>query len=145
MKQQDYYSSIAVPVTPTEAFDKISRVSEWWAKSFEGKSQQVSDVFTVRFESGDMYKIRIAEMNPDKRIVWDVIESFQGWVKNTSEWAGTRIVWEIKQEKNRVSIDMTHIGLVPEIECFNSCTRGWNFLIQESLLKYLIEGKGLPV
>ena len=145
MKQHDYHSSIVTHVTPTEAFEKISRVSEWWAKNFEGQSKKVGDVFTVRFGNGDMYKIRIAEMNPEKRIVWDVIESFQGWVKNTSEWAGTKIVWEIKQEKNEVSIDMAHIGLVPEIECFTSCTRGWNFLMQESLLKYLTEGKGLPV
>ncbi len=145
MKQQDYHSSIVTHVTPAEAFEKISRVSEWWAKDFEGQSERVCDVFTVRFGNGDMYKIRIAEMKPEKRIVWDVIESFQGWVKNTSEWAGTKIVWEIKQEKNGASIDMTHIGLVPEIECFTSCTRGWNFLTQESLLKYLTEGKGLPV
>ncbi len=49
-----------------------------------------------------MYKIRIAEIDPNKRFVWEVIESFQGWVKNTSEWVGTKIVWEIKEEKKRM-------------------------------------------
>ena len=85
-EKQDYRGKISANITPQEAFDKISRVSEWWGKNFEGKSSKVNDVFTVRFPSGDMYKIRIAETDPDKRIVWDVIDAFQGWVKNTSEW-----------------------------------------------------------
>jgi hypothetical protein len=146
-KKQDYRTEISANVTPQKAADKISRPQEWWAKNFEGESKRVNDVFTVRFASGDMYKIRIAEMDPSKRIVWQVIDSFQGWVKNATEWKGTQIVWEIKQkEKNGgVSIDMTHVGLVPEIECFNRCKMGWDYLTHESLSKYLTEGKGLPV
>ena len=143
--EKDYHARISAQVTDNEAFDKISRVPQWWAKSFEGRSSQVNDVFTARFPSGDMYRIRIAEIDPERRAVWEVIESFQGWVKNTSEWVGTKIVGEIKKEKNGVSIDMTHKGLVPEIECFNRCKRGWDYLMQESLSKYLGEGIGHPV
>ena len=50
MKEQDYHSSITASVTPQEAFEKISHVSEWWAKDFEGKSEEPNDVFTVRFQ-----------------------------------------------------------------------------------------------
>jgi len=146
MKTQGYHSSISVKSSPRETFDGISNVAGWWSKNFEGKSSKVNDVFTVRFPSGDMYKIRIGEIDPNKRIVWEVIDAYQGWVKNTSEWAGTKIVWEIKKENNDgVSLDMTHIGLVPEIECYDRCNKGWNWLMQESLAKYLTEGKGLPV
>jgi hypothetical protein len=88
---------------------------------FEGKSIKVNDVFCVRFPNGHLYKIRIAESDPTKRIVWDVIDAYQGWVKNTPEWAGTRIVWEIKDDRNGgVSIDMTHVGLVPQIGMLRS-------------------------
>jgi hypothetical protein len=38
MTTHDYQSSITADITPQEAFDKIARVSEWWAKDFEGKS-----------------------------------------------------------------------------------------------------------
>jgi hypothetical protein len=133
-----------VKTTPEETFDKINNVSEWWGKNFEGRSRKVDDVFTVRFKSGDIYKIRIAVLDQNNRIVWEVIDASQTWVRNPCEWKGTRIVWEIKQEKGGVTIDMTHIGLVPELECFDRCTKGWNFLNQESLFKYLTEGKGLP-
>jgi hypothetical protein len=143
--KQDYQSEIFAKTTPEEAFEKITRVQEWWSKNFEVKSRKATDVFTVRFPSGDMYKIRIAEIEPNKKIVWDVIDSYQGWVKDTSEWKGTKIVWEIKRENDGVSIDMTHMGLVPQIECFSRCKRGWDYLMQESLSKFLSEGKGLPV
>ena len=145
-KQRDYQAEISANISPEEAFDKISRVPEWWGTNFEGKSTKVNDEFTVRFPNGDMYKIRISEIDPNKRIVWEVIDGFQTWVKNPSEWKGTKIEWDIRKEKNgRVSIDLTHLGLVPEIECFDRCTRGWNWLMQESLSKFLTEGKGLPV
>ncbi|HEY4389665.1 MAG TPA: hypothetical protein VGN34_34925 [Ktedonobacteraceae bacterium] len=62
MKNQDYHSSITTHSTPEEAFDKVSRVSEWWAKDFEGKSEEPNDVFTVRFKNGDMYKVKVSEI-----------------------------------------------------------------------------------
>jgi hypothetical protein len=102
-------------------------------------------VFTVRFPSGDMYKIRVTEVEPDKKIVWEMIDSFQGWAKNHSEWKGTKIVWEIKKEKNETSIEMTHLGLVPESDTFAPGKKAWDWLMQESLSKLLSEGKGLAV
>lgn len=145
MDQQDYHSSISTSVSPGEAFEKISRVSDWWAKDFEGKSKELNDVFTVRFKNGDMYKMKVFEIAPDKKIVWNVIDSFQGWHDDHTEWTGTKIVWEVVPQDDRTELKMTHGGLVPGFECFEKCNQGWNYLIQKSLLKLLNEGKGLPV
>jgi hypothetical protein len=41
-------------------------------------------------------------------------------------------------------IDMTHIGLFPEIECYNDCNGGWNHYIKDSLAKFLTDHKGYP-
>ncbi len=38
---------------------------------------------------------------------------------------------------------MTHVGLVPEAECYNDCKAGWDKHVGESLLKLLTEGKGI--
>jgi uncharacterized protein YndB with AHSA1/START domain len=141
---QDYHISITADITPKEALDKISRVSEWWATNFEGSSQKLNDVFTVRFGSGDMYKVKVTEFIPDKKFVWQVIDSHQGWVANETEWTGTKILWEVSAQKDDTQIDMTHIGLVPIIECYDKCTQGWDYLLQKSLLRFLTENKGLP-
>jgi hypothetical protein len=143
-KKQDYRTAIVADVTPKEAFDKISHVSEWWATNFEGSSEKLNDIFTVRFASGDMYKVKVSEFIPDKRIVWQVIDSHQSWVANVTEWTGTKILWEVSAQKDSTQIDMTHIGLVPSFECYDKCIQGWDFLLHKSLIKLLTENKGLP-
>ena len=145
MNKRDYHSSVVAKITPQEALDKISRVSEWWATHFEGSSQKLDDVFTVRFGNGDMYKLKVSEMIPDQKIIWDVIDCYQGWNKNHTEWLGTEIVWEVSPQKENVEVKMAHLGLVPEFECFSNCSQGWNYLLQKSLFRFLTENKGLPV
>ena len=49
MTKQDYKLSISAPVSASDAYDKIARVSEWWAKDFQGSARNFGDVFTVRF------------------------------------------------------------------------------------------------
>jgi hypothetical protein len=145
MKEQSYQSSFIAHIPPKEAFEKISRVSEWWAKNFEGTSQRPDDVFTVRFRSGDMFQAKVTEMLPDTKIIWEFIDAYQGWVKNSTEWIGTKIMWEVTPQKEGVEVTMTHVGLVPELECFAQCTKSWHYLMQESLFQFLNEGKGHPV
>jgi len=109
MKHQDYHCSISASVTPQAAFEKISRVSQWWAKDFEGKSDEPNDVFTVRFQNGDRYKIKVSEIIPNKKIVWEVIDSYQGWHDNHTEWVGTKIVWEVFPQKEGTEVKLTHV------------------------------------
>ncbi len=145
MKNQDYQSSITVHNTLEEAFEKISRVSEWWAKEVEGNSEDADDVFTVRFKNGDMYKVKVSEMIPTKKIIWEVIDSYQGWHNDHTEWVGTKIIWEVLPKTESIEVKMTHEGLVPEFECFDQCRLGWDYLIGKSLLNLLTSNKGMPV
>lgn len=145
MQQQDYHSSITAGITPEEAFDKVSRANEWWATNFEGSSSRLGDVFTVRFKNGDWYKIKIAELIPGKKIVWNVIDAEQTWHEDRKEWAGTQILWEISPVKDGSKVSLTHSGLTPAFECYDKCTMGWDWLLQKSITSLLTEGKGLPV
>ena len=143
MKQQDYHSSITANISPEEAFANISQVSAWWTTSFEGSAQKQNDVFTVRF--GETFvTFKVIEMVAHKKIVWQVIDCYLHWLTDKKEWSGTKIVWEISTANDAVKIDMTHIGLVPGIECYENCEKGWNHFVKESLFKLLTAHKGLP-
>jgi hypothetical protein len=143
MDQQNYNACIAVTINPREAFEGISHVSEWWATNFEGSAKNLNDVFTVRF--GETFvTFKIVEMVADKKIVWQVIDCHLFWLNDKSEWKDTKIAWEISTKNNLTQISMTHVGLVPEIECYTDCQKGWNFYVKESLFKLLTERKGLP-
>src|SRR5262249_21490821 len=124
MKTQDYHNRITTKTSPKETFNKISQVSNWWSKNIEGSFSKVGDVFTSHFKSGDWYKIKIDEMIPDKKIVWNVIGSDQTWHEDREEWTGTKIVWEISPVNPGSEVSMTHIGLIPEAECYDQCKKG---------------------
>ncbi len=143
-RRADYHGEIRAQVTPEDAVRHISGVPEWWGTNYEGSASRVGDTFTVRFANGDRYTIRVAELEPH-RVVWDVTDAFQGWVSDSSEWVGTRIVWAIDEDGNGVLIGMTHEGLGPNLECFDRCTGGWDYLLQESLARLFSEGAGRPV
>ena len=83
-------------------------------------------------------------MVPGKKIVWLVTDCNLTWLKDIKEWNGTRIEWKVSTVNNLTQISMTHVGLVPGIECYNDCEKGWNFHIGTSLFKLITEGVGMP-
>jgi len=56
---------------------------------------------------------------PGKKIVWLVTESKLSFLKNTNEWKGTKICFEIEQLMDQTKVTFIHEGLVPNIECFD--------------------------
>jgi hypothetical protein len=77
--------------------------------------------------------------------VWLVTESKLTFVKNESEWTGTKISFEISVINNKTQLRFTHLGLVPEIQCYQGCSNGWSQLIQQSLFSLITTGSGKDV
>ena len=132
MEQHNYHSSITAAISPGEAFDTIARVDAWWAKNFEGRAADTGDTFTVRF--GDTWvNFEITGAIPEKKMVWQVTDCYLPFQKDTTEWNGTSVDWEISSENDTTTISMTHIGLTPSVECYEVCNAGWNQHILGSL------------
>jgi len=144
MEQQNYNCSITANINAEEAFKKITRVSEWWSEDIKGSCEKTNDVFTIRFVFGDSFTVQVIDIILSKKIMWLVTDCNLTWVKDNKEWKGTKISFEISAVDNTALINFTHIGLVPGIECYKGCSKGWDYFIKESLFKLLNEGKGLP-
>jgi hypothetical protein len=144
MKKQDYTASITVDATPQEAFKNINSVTKWWTDDLKGSSQKLNDEFTVRFGDVHMSKQKLVEVIPDKKVVWLVTDSKLNFIEDESEWTGTKISFELSNNNDKTQIHFTHFGLVPEVECYIDCRRGWDHYIKGSLFKLLTEGKGSP-
>jgi len=144
MNQQNFHCSICANVSIKDAFDGVSkRVPEWWTENFEGSSENLNNIFTVRFgETFGTYKI--VEVISDKKILWFTIDCNLHLLKNKKEWKDTKMLWEFSTKNNLTEIKFTHIGLVPELECFTDCSGGWNHYVGKSLYKLLTEQKGMP-
>jgi hypothetical protein len=125
MSTQHYHKSITTTVSAEEAFTKISNVSTWWTPNIKGSAKHLNDVFTMRTER-DTVTLQVVEVIPDKKLVWLVTDCQMSWLKDPTEWKNTHIVFEISEENQQTRIDMTHIGLVPAVECYNVCEPGWD-------------------
>src|SRR6266498_4506507 len=140
---QDFTCSIIANITAKEAVEMISHVSEWWISNIKGKSQKLNDVFTVRL--GTTWKtVKIIKVVPDKKVVWQVTDCYLPCNNDKTEGKNTKIVWEVSTTKDSTQISFTHLGLVPELQCYNQCKKSWSSYIKESLFKFITQGKGLP-
>lgn len=144
MKKYDYTTSIQVDATPQKAFDCINKVTKWWTENLEGHSQQLDDEFKVRFGDVHYSKQRLIEVVPDKKVVWQVTESQLNFIKDKSEWTNTKLVFEVDTDNGKTQVHFTHIGLIPNVECYDACSNAWAEYIQGSLLRLINTGKGNP-
>jgi hypothetical protein len=84
------------------------------------------------------------ELVPGKKVVWHVLDSRIGFVKDKTEWKGTDMVFEIIKKDDQTELRFTHVRLVPAIECYGDCSGAWGSYINGSLRSLLTTGKGHP-
>ena len=144
MEKQNYTATIEVKAPAEKAFKSINNVSEWWSENLEGRSHELNDVFTIHFNENNFVTHKIVEFVTGKQVVWQVTDCYLEWLQDKKEWQNTRMSFEISAKDNSTQINFTHIGLVPEVECYDMCVKGWDQYVKGSLLKLITEGKGQP-
>jgi activator of Hsp90 ATPase-like protein len=145
MGNQDFTTTILVEQTPDEVFNAVNNVSAWWQGEIDGSTNKLNDEFTYKMKEHHFSKQRIIEIIHDKKVAWLVTESKLNFISDKNEWAGTKISFEISEINNKTQLRFTHIGLVPDVECYGACSNGWNQLIQQSLFSLITTGKGKKV
>jgi hypothetical protein len=144
MKNQDYTVAILVDQTPQKTFDAINNVTGWWTENLEGSSQKLGDEFSVSFWDVHYSKQKLIEVIPGEKVVWLVTDSKLTFVKDESEWTGSKIIFDISQQDGKTQVRFTQLGLVPEVECYSGCSNAWGGYITNSLRDLIVTGKGQP-
>lgn len=144
MNTQDFTTTILVDETPKEVFDAITNVRGWWSEEIEGSTDKLNAEFNYHYEDVHRSKMKIVEFIPNKKVVWLVLDNYFKFTKDETEWKGTKITFEIAEKDGKTELRFTHVGLVPEYECYEVCREGWSSYIDNSLHRLITTGTGQP-
>jgi uncharacterized protein YndB with AHSA1/START domain len=106
----------------------------WWTADTQGESK-VGGVLRFRFGAGG-FDMRVLELQPARRVLWEVVDG-------PPEWIGTKVAWDLKQDKDYAIVLMKHLGWKEPVEFMHHCSTKWGVFLMS--LKALVEtGKGAP-
>lgn len=111
----------------------------WWTTNTKGDSKvdgMLKFTFTSDGKELGAFDIKVLELEPGKRVLWQVIEG-------PPEWVGTKISFDLKQEGDFSIILFKHQGWKEPVEFMYHCSTKWAIFLMS--LKALVEtGKGSP-
>jgi uncharacterized protein YndB with AHSA1/START domain len=144
MTSHDFTTRFTVDRTPEEVFAAINDVRGWWSEEVVGATTKLGDIF--RFEVPGVHRTTqtLTEVVPGEKVVWHVSDSWIGFVQDRSEWDDTDIVFDISVEDGRTLVRFTHVGLNPDVECYDACSSAWSSYMLGSLRDLITTGEGAP-
>ncbi len=144
MENQNFTTTFLIDQTPEEVFNAVTNVRGWWSAQIEGNTAALHDEFRFEVKGVHYSKQKLTEVVPGKKVVWLVTDSRLTFIKDETEWTGTKVIFEISREGEKTRLIFTHEGLAPEVECYGACAPAWTQYVQHSLFQLITTGKGDP-
>jgi hypothetical protein len=141
---KDYSARFLVEQSPKEVFDAINNVRGWWSEEIEGSTNKQGAEFDYHYEDVHRCRMRITELVPEMKVAWFVLDNYFNFIEDKTEWKGTKINFEIARKDDKTEVKFTHVGLLPEYECYGVCSNAWGSYINGSLKKLITTGTGTP-
>jgi len=122
-----------------EALTTSEGVQNWWTReafldNFVGGSGEFG--FSA-YGAGRITRVLIVSLVPSQRVEWRVTDSFR------SEWIGTSISFELRQNKNEIQLHFAHRGFRTTEDNFALFNTGWAYYLV-CLKRFLELGMGTP-
>jgi hypothetical protein len=133
VNDENFTTIFTVDQSPEQAFAAINDVRAWWTGEIDGTTNELGREFTYRYEDIHRSKQKITELIPGEKVVWHVVDGYLEFVEDKTEWTGTDITFDIATNDGRTEVRFTHVGLVPEGQCFDRCSNAWGFYINSNL------------
>jgi hypothetical protein len=144
MNDQNYTASFTVDETPQEVFAAIKDARGWWSELIDGETDKPGSIVFYHHKDLHLCTFKVTELVPGKKVVWHVLQNYFPFVEDKTEWTGTDMVFDITRKGEKTEVRFTHVGLVPDFECYNICSDGWGTYFKGSLYNLITTGKGQP-
>ena len=125
------------PKTIYEALTTVDGLAGWWTRDTSGTPGETAGTIAFRFPPVGGFDMEVAELIPDKRVVWRVVG------ESPEEWLGTTVEFELRQDGDYTIVMFKHAGWREPVEFMNHCSTKWaTFLL--SLVQLAETGAGSP-
>jgi uncharacterized protein YndB with AHSA1/START domain len=138
----DIVHRVGIKASPDLVYKSLATpegVAHWWTRETTGDNKAGGTItfrFTDHGRELGAFDMRILELHPNTRVVWQV-------TKGPVEWLGTTIRFEVKQEDGFTIVMFRHEGWKEPVEFMYHCSTKWAVFLMS--LKSLGEtGKGQP-
>jgi len=143
-----YRQSLVLEANPAAVYAALTTpqgLRGWWTQDCDVATKVGG---TTRFRFGRNHKdMRIERLQPGREVRWlcTAAQMFAAaQLTRKDEWAGTQIVFRLTPDgEGRTRVDFEHVGLVPELECYDQCSNGWRYYL-DSLQQFVANGRGTP-
>ncbi|GAA3512486.1 hypothetical protein GCM10022234_03830 [Aeromicrobium panaciterrae] len=139
-----YSTAFTVQQSPHEVYAAILDVGTWWTGEVEGSADEVGAEFSYRHGAQHYSRQRVVELEPARRVVWQVTDSHLSFISEPAEWTGSEIIFDIVAVPGGTELRFTHVGLMPDVECFGACSVAWMHYVNGSLRSLVTDGVALP-
>ncbi len=143
MSKASFTTGFTVDQAPDAVFAAICDPRRWWSEGILGRSEKIGDRFTHQVLDLHRCDLAVKHLSPGRKVVWTVLDNYFSFTKDRTEWKGTDIVFEIARAGDRTEVRFTHVGLVPDYECYDVCVDGWQTYVA-SLRDLIATGQGQP-
>ena len=110
-------------------------LAAWWTVQAlaEPKVDTIAD-----FKFGDRYHtaMRVALLEPSKRVEWECVEGDE-------EWVDTRVTFDLERQGDQTLLRFVHEGWRGATDFFATCNYNWGCYLA-SLKSYCETGRGTP-
>lgn len=136
----DYTATICCPVAKDRIYRAITlEMSNWWA-DMSSPFRKIGDTAKTDFGVESYWVFKAVTLKDSNLVELECCESHMvsDGLQNPKEWLGTVLRYEITEESaSSTQVTFTHIGLKPEIECYEICKKGWDHYFLVSFKNYL--------
>lgn len=125
----------ASPEAVYEALTTLKGLAAWWTTDTRG---DLNANGTIQFRFGDKSTVhaKVSELKPSALVLWEVLDA-------QSEWIGTKIRFELIQDKGVTLVLFKHEGWKEQSRFMHHCSTKWAVFLLS--LKALLEtGAGSP-
>jgi len=124
---------VLIDSTPGKIYTAITTqqgIAAWWSIHNNARPE-VGSVYRISFGRDYFKEIKITEMDPHQRVVWEILDAHP-------EWLITKIVFDISMGKKSAELRFDHSGWTDYTDMFAQCNHHWGVYLEN--LKTLSEG-----